>query len=118
MHSFLHSENERLTAYGHKVECKTAEMVERSAVSVTRDIKAQAKRMFAGANTSTGFRSFYNFLIGSEAHRLIVLKGGPGVGKSTFIRHVADALIKSGYLVELFHCSSDPNSLDQNQAVN
>lgn len=79
---------------------------------MTRDIKAQVKRMFAGANTSTGFRSFYNFLIGSEAHRLIVLKGGPGVGKSTFIRHVADALIKSGYLVELFHCSSDPDSLD------
>lgn len=71
-----------------------------------------ARHVFAGANTSEGFKSFYNYLISPEAHRIIVLKGGPGVGKSTFIKHVANSLLELGYDVELFHCSSDPESLD------
>jgi KaiC/GvpD/RAD55 family RecA-like ATPase len=73
---------------------------------------AIARHVFAGANTSEGFRSFFNYLISPEAHRIIVLKGGPGVGKSTFMKHIAESLLKMGHDVEMFHCSSDPESLD------
>ncbi len=73
---------------------------------------ALARHAFAGANTSEGFKSFFNCLISPEAHRIIVLKGGPGVGKSTFMKHIAGSLLMMGHDVEMFHCSSDPDSLD------
>ncbi|MDD2202553.1 MAG: PRK06851 family protein [Firmicutes bacterium] len=74
--------------------------------------KAQMRRMFAGGNTSRGFRSFYDHLIGQDATRTIVLKGGPGVGKSTLMKYIAEHMSYLDYDVELFHCSSDPSSLD------
>lgn len=73
---------------------------------------AQVRRMFAGGNTSGGFRSFYDNIIGQDATRTIVLKGGPGVGKSTLMKYIAEHMADLGYDVELFHCSSDPSSLD------
>jgi len=74
--------------------------------------KAQMRRMFAGSNTSGGFRSFYDHLIGQEATRTIVLKGGRGVGKSTLMKYIAEHMANLDHDVELFHCSSDPSSLD------
>jgi len=68
--------------------------------------------MFAGGNTAEGFRSFYNHIIGQEAARVIVIKGGPGVGKSTFMKYVADHITRLGQSADFFHCSSDPGSLD------
>ena len=42
---------------------------------------------FLGANSAEGFYSLYDQLREGERMRdLIVLKGGPGVGKSTFMR--------------------------------
>lgn len=73
---------------------------------------AIVRHVFAGANTSEGFKSFFNYLVSPEAHRIIVLKGGPGVGKSTFMKHIAESLLSMGHDVEMFHCSSDPGSLD------
>lgn len=42
----------------------------------------------------------------------MVFKGGPGVGKSTFMRVIGDAMLEKGYDVEFHCCSSDNDSLD------
>ncbi len=39
------------------------------------------RRMFPGGNTSLGFYSFYDNVIGPEARRVFILKGGPGAGQ-------------------------------------
>ncbi|HHY39366.1 MAG TPA: ATPase [Clostridia bacterium] len=70
------------------------------------------KRVFPGGNTPQGFYSFYDQIITPDATRILVIKGGPGVGKSTFIRTIGDEMVKYGYDVEFHHCSSDNRSLD------
>ncbi len=69
--------------------------------------------MFPGGNTSQGFYSFYRYIIPKEdANRIFILKGGPGVGKSYFMKGVAREIAKSGFEIELHYCSSDNDSLD------
>lgn len=70
------------------------------------------KKVFPGGNTSKGFYSFYDYIIGLDANRFFVLKGGPGVGKSSMMKKVGNALVDMGYDVEFHHCSSDQNSID------
>ncbi|HHW49673.1 MAG TPA: ATPase [Clostridiaceae bacterium] len=75
--------------------------------------KAQVRHMFAGGNTSLGFFSYYDYILPQEeAARIFILKGGPGVGKSTFMRRIAGEMLTMGYDVEFMHCSSDPDSYD------
>ncbi len=71
------------------------------------------RHMFPGNNTSVGFFSYYDYIMPqNEANHIFCLKGGPGVGKSTFMGCIANRLIKEGQLIEFMHCSSDPESLD------
>lgn len=70
------------------------------------------KRVFPGGNTSKGFFSYYDFIIEKDANRIFVIKGGPGVGKSSMMKKVAKELLEKGYDVEYHHCSSDNNSID------
>lgn len=75
--------------------------------------QGKIKHLFPGGNTSLGFFSYYsNIITQEEAERLIIIKGGPGVGKSTFMKRVGEESLKKGYDVEFLHCSSDNNSLD------
>lgn len=74
--------------------------------------KGSIKKVFPGGNTSKGFYSFYDQIIPEDAERIFVIKGGPGVGKSSFMRTIAEELVKLGYDVELHYCSSDNRSLD------
>ncbi|MHB1126507.1 MAG: PRK06851 family protein [Bacillota bacterium] len=74
--------------------------------------KDPIKRVFPGGNTSKGFHSFYDYIIGPEATRIFVIKGGPGVGKSTFMRYIGGKMVEQGYDVEYHCCSSDNGSLD------
>lgn len=68
---------------------------------------------FPGSNTPKGFYSYYDYIMEkNEAKRVIILKGGPGTGKSTIMKRVANHLNKKGYETEILHCSSDPDSLD------
>lgn len=68
---------------------------------------------FAGGNTACGFHScFLHILPAQRQKRMFYLKGGPGVGKSTLMKRVAEAAQAKGMAIELFHCSSDPDSLD------
>ncbi len=70
------------------------------------------KKVFPGGNTSQGFKSFYDYIIQPDATRIFVLKGGPGVGKSSFMRKIATELVDLGFDVEFMCCSSDNGSLD------
>lgn len=70
------------------------------------------KKVFPGGNTSQGFKSFYDYIIRPDAARIFVLKGGPGVGKSSFMRKVANDLAEMGFDLEFMCCSSDNGSLD------
>lgn len=72
----------------------------------------RVKEVFPGGNTSLGFFSYYDNIIPPDATRILVIKGGPGVGKSSFMKAIADEMSASGFEVELHHCSSDNNSLD------
>lgn len=75
--------------------------------------KGNARHMFPGGNTSLGFYSYYDYIIPQEqANHIFCLKGGPGVGKSTFMKKIGDAMLDKGYDVEFLHCSSDNSSLD------
>ncbi|MGE5507842.1 MAG: hypothetical protein ACM3RP_05080, partial [Chitinophagales bacterium] len=73
---------------------------------------ATVRHVFPGGNTSRGFYSFYDHITGPEIRSIYVIKGGPGVGKSTLMRRIADELSLRGYTIEQHHCSADNNSLD------
>lgn len=71
------------------------------------------RNFFAGGNTCLGFYSLYNNIIQQkDASRIFVIKGGPGVGKSTFMKYIGNAMLEKGYDIEQHWCSSDNNSLD------
>lgn len=74
--------------------------------------KTFVKKVFPGAVTSQGFFSYYHYITGSDALHIFVLKGGPGVGKSTFMKRIAETMLKMGYDLEYHCCSSDNNSID------
>lgn len=71
------------------------------------------KHIFAGNNTAAGFYSCFNYLFNpEELDRIYILKGGPGVGKSSFMKKFAAKMLEKNQPVEYIHCSSDNNSLD------
>ena len=73
---------------------------------------ARIRQMYPGGNTCYGFYSFYDHIIPYDAHNKIVIKGGPGVGKSSFMKKVGQAFSENGIDIEYHWCSSDNNSLD------
>ena len=76
-------------------------------------IYTEGTELFAAANSGKGFTSFYGEIFKSEdIKRRYLIKGGPGTGKSTFMRRIAEAAEKKGDKVEYYRCSSDPSSLD------
>ena len=75
--------------------------------------KVHSDGVFAAANSGRGFKSFYSQIL-SDARilRRYMIKGGPGTGKSSFMRRVASAAESEGYSVDYYYCSSDHTSLD------
>ncbi len=68
---------------------------------------------FFGANNKAGYCSLYSSLYDPYIEgKHLILKGGPGTGKSTLMRKVAEKAERKGYYVERGFCSADPNSLD------
>ena len=52
-----------------------------------------ATHFFLGANSGRGFQSLFERFCAPEDHYdLVVLKGGPGVGKSTMMRKIGEAM--------------------------
>jgi len=75
--------------------------------------KGMVRHMYPGGNTSSGFYSFYDYILPQdEAEKIFIIKGGPGVGKSTFMKKIAEEMVDEGFDAEIMHCSSDVNSID------
>lgn len=68
---------------------------------------------FAAMNTPNGFKSYFDKIFDPDkSEQIFILKGGPGTGKSSLMRKIANEASKRGYVVHRFYCSSDPVSLD------
>lgn len=76
------------------------------------DQKPHVSRCFFGCNSAEGFHTFFNFLPDLDNAKMIIVKGGPGTGKSTFINRIGDTFAERGYELEYQHCSLDPESYD------
>ena len=72
-----------------------------------------SRRCFAASNSCRGFCNYYGEIFTeARAPRLYVIKGGPGTGKSHFMKTVAGRARREGCAVTEYACSSDPASLD------
>lgn len=68
---------------------------------------------FLGANGGEGFCNLFDQLTKEPTLvDLMILKGGPGAGKSTFMQKIGAAAEGRGLDVEYIHCSGAPDSLD------
>lgn len=75
--------------------------------------KGTIRKFFPGGNTCYGFYSLYdNIIQQKETVKKFVIKGGPGVGKSTFMKNLGNEMINRGFNIEHHCCSSDNHSLD------
>jgi hypothetical protein len=73
----------------------------------------QTRRFFAASNSCRGFCNYYGDIFTDErTDRLYIIKGGPGTGKSHFMKEVARYAYTRGYRITEYACSSDPHSLD------
>lgn len=76
-------------------------------------MKNKSKKYFLAANSCDGFVSYFNSAYNSkDGWQAYIIKGGPGTGKSTFMKRVAVCAEGKGLEVEYCYCSSDPDSLD------
>ena len=66
---------------------------------------------FLAANSGRGFFSLYDSFP-PEGAFLHIIKGGPGTGKSGFMRRIRAAAEERGLDTETVLCSGDPDSLD------
>ncbi len=75
--------------------------------------RAGVPRYFAAANSYLGFVSYFGEVFASKDYsKIYVLKGGPGTGKSSFMKRISEHFIAKNCYVEEIYCSSDPHSLD------
>ncbi len=71
------------------------------------------KKIFLAANSPNGFVSFFGELYNPyKSCRAYIIKGGPGTGKSSFMKKIAAAGEERDLEVVRVYCSSDPESLD------
>ena len=68
---------------------------------------------FLGANSGNGYQSLFGQLTDDRTlYDMVILKGPPGTGKSTFLKLVGEAMEAVGTAVEYIHCAGAPDSLD------
>ncbi|MBQ6937502.1 MAG: hypothetical protein IJN36_03180 [Clostridia bacterium] len=70
-------------------------------------------KFFLGANSHINFVSYFKQLQEqSDSMQLLILKGGPGSGKSSLMKRVIKYALEKNHEVEIIPCASDPNSID------
>ena len=67
---------------------------------------------FLGATTPAGFKGYFEPLRREPGMKLYLIKSGPGCGKSTLMKQLAQKAEQRGEPIERVHCASDPDSLD------
>ena len=65
---------------------------------------------FLGGTSPIGFRTPFGKLISDTDYHTYIIKGGPGSGKSTFMKKIASTCTDEER--DLYLCSSDPDSAD------
>lgn len=76
-------------------------------------MEGRSRYYYPGGNTSKGFFSYYDYILSQDkASKIYCMKGGPGTGKSTFMRNIGEKMLAEGLDVDFLLCSSDPDSLD------
>lgn len=66
---------------------------------------------FAASNSGKGFINYFPDIFNNQKN-IIIIKGGPGTGKSSMMKSFLKKAKEKGYNAECFYCSSDPSSLD------
>ena len=67
---------------------------------------------FLGATTPAGFKGYFEPLRREPGMQMYLIKSGPGCGKSTLMKQLAQKAEQQGQSIERVHCASDPDSLD------
>lgn len=65
---------------------------------------------FLGGASPTGFKTRFGDTIFNTDYRTYIIKGGPGTGKSSLMKRLANQFPDAEK--EIYYCSSDPDSLD------
>lgn len=69
-------------------------------------------KYFLGSGSPNGFFSCFDFKKNYDGGYTYILKGGPGTGKSSLMKKIAEFMEKNDILCSRYFCSSDPDSLD------
>ena len=70
-------------------------------------------KYFLASNSCDGFISYFDTCFDpKDGWKSYIIKGGPGTGKSSFMKKIAKRAEEEGYSVHRCPCSSDPDSLD------
>lgn len=76
-------------------------------------MNTDSRKYFASANSHLGFYSLFSDIFPPERlDAIYIIKGGPGTGKSTFMKKIGERAETYGLAPEYVLCSSDPCSLD------
>lgn len=76
-------------------------------------MKNTSLKYFLGANSCEGFYSVFDKSYSAkDGFKVYIIKGGPGTGKSSFMKYFAAKAEEKGIKAVLCPCSSDPQSLD------
>jgi hypothetical protein len=74
---------------------------------------ATIRSYYAAANTEKGFCSLFGEVFSPDSlSHIYIIKGGPGTGKSTFIKSIGAEAEALGLDSEYYYCSADTSSLD------
>jgi len=75
--------------------------------------KPNVPRFFLGVNTPQGFVSRFDRQNGAvDGWRTLIIKGGPGGGKSTLLKRIYETFSERYSDIEVIHCASDMKSVD------
>ncbi len=75
-------------------------------------MKSRSCDFFLGATTPAGFKGYFEALRREPGIRMYLIKSGPGCGKSTLMKRLAQCAEAKGDPIQRIHCASDPDSLD------
>lgn len=76
-------------------------------------MQGKALDFFLGSLSPTGYYSYFKKAYPQLEHgTVLLLKSGPGCGKSKLLTRISQKLLQEGETVERIHCSAQPASLD------
>ena len=75
-------------------------------------VRSDSVDFFLGTTTPAGFKGYFEPLRREPGMQMLLIKSGPGCGKSTLMKRLAVKAEQKGEPIQRIHCASDPDSLD------